>query len=229
VVRLAADRGGGVSWLYVAAKAPLPGEAKTRLGAVIGHEAAAALYGAFLADLSSRLHRAGLPPAWFVSPGSWPVLEPLVGPAVCREQRGATWAARQANLFRDAAADGDPAVVLVASDSPQLDVDAIRQAFAALGRADVVLGPTDDGGYYLVGMHGFHDVLDHVRMSTSSARQDVMRCARALCLRVETVAATFDVDTVEDLHPLAEAVAGRRDLPATARALERLLVPEPRA
>jgi hypothetical protein len=57
----------------------------------------------------------------------------------------------------------------------------------------------------------------------------MMRTARSLGLRVETVAATFDVDTVEDLHPLAEAVAGRRDLPATARELERLLVPEPRA
>jgi rSAM/selenodomain-associated transferase 1 len=217
-----------VSRLYVAAKAPRPGEAKTRLGEAIGHEAAAALYAAFLVDLASRLDRAGLPPAWFVAPGAWPALEPLVGGGPHREQRGATWAARQANLFRDAAAAGVPAVVLVASDSPQLDVNAIHEAFEALAVADVVLGPTGDGGYYLVGMRGFHDVLDGVRMSTSSVLQDVIGAARGRGLRVETVAATFDVDTVADLRLLAGAIARRPDLPATAAVLDRLLTVERR-
>lgn len=207
----------------MAARAPRPGETKTRLGAAIGHEAAARLYAAFLFDLSQRLEAAGLPVAWSVTPGSWRAVAPLVGGGSHREQHGETWGHRQDNLFRDAEAAGERPVVLIASDSPHLGMDVIGAAFAALDTADVVLGPTVDGGYYLVGMRHAYGLLAAVEMGTGCVLQQVERRARELRLRLATVAATFDVDTVDDLAPLAAEVCRRTDLPATAALLPALL------
>ena len=215
--------------LYVAARAPRAGEAKTRLGATVGHDAAARLYGAFLADLSERLRAARLPVAWSVTPGSWPAVSPLVGGGRHREQRGDTWGQRQANLFRDAGAAGECPVVLIASDSPHLELEAVQAAFAALERVDIVLGPTLDGGYYLVGPGPAPDLLARVEMGRSDVLRQVMRRARRLGLRTATVPPTFDVDTAEDLEALAAEVGRRTDLPATAAVLDALSSADPAA
>jgi len=62
------------------------------------------------------------------------------------------WTERQRWLFRTAAARGEERIILVASDSPQLCVSTIIDAFHLLTQHHVVLGPTHDGGYYLIGM-----------------------------------------------------------------------------
>lgn len=209
--------------LYVAARPPRAGEAKTRLGAAVGHDAAARLYGAFLADLSGRLRAARLPVAWSVTPGSWPAVAPVVGGGRHREQRGDTWGQRQANLFRDAEAAGECPVLLIASDSPHLELEAVQAAFAALEQADVVLGPTLDGGYYLVGLRRAPDLLAQVEMGRADVLRQVLGRARRLGLRTATVRPTFDVDAAADLVALAGEVGRRTDLPATAAALDALL------
>ncbi len=105
--------------LYVAAKAPRPGFAKTRLGRAIGHDPAAALAGAFLRDLAARLARAPALPfevAWFITPpDAWPEIAPLVGNlarARVVAQGEGDWGERQRALFRDAAARGERKPVL---------------------------------------------------------------------------------------------------------------------
>jgi rSAM/selenodomain-associated transferase 1 len=219
---LAAVPGEGMTRLYFAAKAPLPGQAKTRLGASIGPAPAADLYRAFLIDLRKRFAKAPFEVAWYAAPGSWPAISPIVGRAFVREQRGEGWAERQANLFRETAAAGEGPVVLAATDSPQLTPERVAEAFAALKRHDLVLGPTPDGGYYLVGMNRFEDVFSGVAMSTASVLKDMLTSARSRQLRVALLETEFDVDMAEDLELLEAEVGRRDDLVASATALARL-------
>jgi len=219
VVAVAA--GQRMNTFYFAAKAPLAGEAKTRLGTSIGMAAAAELYSAFLLDLTQRFRAARFPTRWYLAPGAEAhVLRLTATSPLFRTQRGTDWADRQANLFKACAAEGEARVVLAATDSPQLRPERVEEAFAALALHDAVLGPTHDGGYYLVGMRGgLHDLLEGVEMSTESALDQVLRRARARRLSVALLEAEFDVDSEADLPRLAQEVARRADLPHTAAVL----------
>ncbi|MDQ6709456.1 MAG: TIGR04282 family arsenosugar biosynthesis glycosyltransferase [Candidatus Dormibacteraeota bacterium] len=197
---------------YVAARCPRPGQVKTRLGAVIGHEAAAALYAAFLLDLEAKLGRASFPVCWYVTPGAW-------ADRPHREQGDGDWNARQARLFEEAAGRGEERVVLIASDSPQIDLAVIHEAFSALEHNDLVLGPVEDGGYYLIGMRGWHDVFHGVAMTSSTALHDVVSRAEGLRLSVAFVDPLFDVDVAGDLEHLTAIARVRDDLLHTRQAL----------
>ena len=220
VVTLAARGAGGMNRLYFAAKAPVPGEVKTRLGTSIGMARAATLYSSFLLDIVERFMNAPFEVAWHVTPGSWPHLEPLVGRTnMIRTQRGVTWAERQTYLFKECHADDEERVVLAATDSPQLTVSSVEAAFAALDTHDAVFGPTPDGGYYLVGMRGFHDILANAPMSAVSTLDQVLRRARLHGLSVALLQPEFDVDVAADLGRLAQEARRRPDLAHTAAAL----------
>lgn len=221
--------------LMIAARAPVAGETKTRLGRTIGMERAATLYGGFLRDVGNRFTIADAPYqlAWTFSPPScdFPaVLAELDIPVDDRvrfvPQDGADWGARQTNLLRWAASSYARAV-LIASDSPHLARAVITDAFEALEMRDAVLGRTVDGGYYLIGMRGFHDLLSGVPMSTTSAADTVVTRAGDLGLSLAELPVTFDVDEASDLDLLIDAL--RRDgalAPATLAALRALrLVP----
>ena len=210
--------------LYVAAKAPRPGLVKTRLGRAIGHEAAAALYRAFLRDLGARFTDAPFAVGWYVAPAdAWPAIAPLVDPAGrgtrVLAQGAGDWTARQRALFAGAAARGEGRVILIASDSPQVDVAAVAGAFRQLDRHDLVLGPVYDGGYYLIGMRGWHEVLRGIPMSTGTVARDIIARARGVGLSVGRVAPTFDIDEVGDLQYLQHLPTTRADLVATRAAL----------
>ena len=214
---------------------------KTRLGAAIGMERAAELYAAFLVDLSARFTPGpgedwGFDVGWAFTPAEVDFASVLqqVGcatpPVSVRfvPQHGAGWDARQANILRWAHAQGYERTVLVGSDSPQLPLAVVREAFAALKDHDVAMGRTLDGGYYLIGMRGFHDVLTGVPMSTVSAADALAGRSEALGLRLAELPLTFDVDEERDLHYLRLALApdGAR-APATWAAMLRLRLEAP--
>lgn len=218
--------------LYIAAKAPRPGAVKTRLGRAIGHEAAAALYRAFLRDLAVRFAAAPFALGWYVTPpDAWREIAPLVGQAGAGArvlaQGDGDWTERQRALFRGAAGRGEERVALIASDSPHLTVRAVADAFRQLDRHDLVVGPVHDGGYYLLGMRGWHDVLRGIPMSTGTVLDDVTARARRAGLSVGWVAPTFDVDEVGDLRQLRALPAERQDLAATRAAMTALGLDEP--
>jgi glycosyltransferase A (GT-A) superfamily protein (DUF2064 family) len=218
--------------LYVAARAPRPGFAKTRLGQAIGHGRANALYAAFVRDLAAHLAPAPFPVGWYVTPeNAWEELEalvyppgrpsgPVLGPVLV--QGPGDWAARQQALFTSAPDRGETRTILIASDSPQVTLDPIVDAFSLLERHDLVLGPVDDGGYYLVGMRGPWEVLAGLPMSTRTVRDQIIARAERLGLSVALVDPTFDVDVADDLARLATVAAARDDLPATRAALASL-------
>jgi len=128
------------------------------------------------------------------------------------------WTARQRALFRGAAARGEERVILVASDSPHLTVETVTAAFRALDRHEVVVGPTYDGGYYLIGMRGWHDILHGIPMSTGTVLDDISARAAASGLSVGRVETMFDVDEAADLQRLWCILDARADLPATRAA-----------
>jgi rSAM/selenodomain-associated transferase 1 len=209
--------------LWIAAKAPRPGFVKTRLARSIGDARAAELYAAFLQDLALRF-RDARPLGWYVTPDdSWPELERLVGDqdgALVLPQGEGDWGERQRRLFADAHRRGEQRTVLIASDSPQLETEVVDEAFRALDAHDVVLGPVTDGGYYLIGMRGDHDVLDGIEMSRETVLAAIVARAEQRGCSVALLDQTFDVDDAADLARLRRLVRGRRDLTRTAAVLE---------
>jgi uncharacterized protein len=214
--------------LVIGAKEPVPGMVKTRLGRTIGDVRAAVLYRAFLADLSARFGRTATGAArgydllWAFTPATadFPA---LVGAADGYfAQRGADWTERQRHIFRWTAARGYDRTVLIASDSPQMPARTVSAAFAALDASSAVLAPTYDGGYSLIGQRSGVDILGTVRMSTTTVYDDLRANARERWIALHTLAATWDVDEVSDLHYLSAYLAGPHDAPATAEAVRRL-------
>ncbi|MBA2468103.1 MAG: glycosyltransferase [Chloroflexia bacterium] len=223
------------SLLMIAARAPVSGETKTRLGHAIGMDRAAVLYRAFLRDLADRFdsdaaaasRRYDL--AWTYSPPDRDFASDLAEvtgrPAPVSTlyvpQDGPDWGTRQTNLLRWGADHGYARTVLMASDSPQLTSDIIDGAFAVLDSREIVLGRVRDGGYYLIGMRGFVDILSTVPMSTASAADGVVQSARALGFTIGETEPTFDIDEASDLNLLIEVL---RDDPGLCPASRRALV-----
>jgi uncharacterized protein len=200
--------------LAIVAKYPLPGQVKTRLATGIGHQAAARLYAAFLRDLAERFEPAAAAEdyalVWAQAPGPGDLRE-LVGDGTrLLAQRGVDFADRLHAAAYDLAAAGFQRIVIASSDSPHLPSARVREAFDALDRADVVLGPATDGGYYLVGFRATPtppDLFRGIVMSTPQVLEDTLRRIAHLKLRVHLLSATFDVDEPADLLLLARTLA----------------------
>lgn len=220
--------------LMIAARAPIPGQTKTRLGKALGMDRAAELYRGFLRDLADRFedavseHPGAFDLAWTYSPPEHdfrPELEALTGresPSAVRfvAQDGPDWGTRQTNLLRWGHDQGYTRSVLMASDSPHLPVSTALAAFSLLETRDVVIGRVRDGGYYLIGMCGFHDILTNVAMSTASAADGVVEEAERTGLAVGELPETFDIDEAADLDALTAILAKCPNLcPATRDAL----------
>ena len=233
----------GRGLLLIAAKEPEPEMVKTRLGATIGMTRAAALYAAFLVDLAARFTPCldgdwDFDVGWAFTPAEVnfaSVLERIgcdPQPPAVRfvAQHGDGWDVRQANILAWGHEQGYKRIVLIGSDSPQLPFAVVRDAFAALVDHDVAMGRTLDGGYYLIGMRGFHDVLTGVPMSMASAADALAARTRGLGLRLAELPVGFDIDEERDLKHLRRALApDGACAPATWAALRRLGLDGPTA
>lgn len=142
-------------------KAPRPGTVKTRLTPRVTMDEAAELYRAFILDtlhLAQRTAAASLFVAWTPDDGRTELgsaLGCLGDPYVnWLRQRGSHLGERLSNAFTAFRQDGWEKTVVLGGDSPLLPPAYVEEAFEALDRHDVVLGPADDGGYYLIGLGG---------------------------------------------------------------------------
>jgi rSAM/selenodomain-associated transferase 1 len=202
--------------LIVIGKAPLAGQSKTRLSPPLSSDDAALLYRAFLVDTLELAKSLGWEGTSLIHPrGHAPLLRSLVSGVHLLEQprNGLGHALQYAFEWHFAA--GYELVVLIGSDSPTLGSEPIRASEAAIyNGADLVIGPTPDGGYYLIGMRQPHvGVFQGVAWSTTEVYAQTLRRAAELKLRVHSVDEWYDVDEPSDLDHL------RRDLAASSEAV----------
>ncbi|MXY97180.1 MAG: glycosyltransferase, partial [Gemmatimonadetes bacterium] len=140
-------------------KAPRPGTVKTRLTPRVTTDEAAELYRAFILDTlhqAQRIAGTDLFVAWTPDDGRTELLKALGCPGDpdvnWHRQRGSHLGERLSNAFSAFRQHGWEKTVVLGGDSPLLPREFVEEAFEALDRHDVVLGPADDGGYYLIGL-----------------------------------------------------------------------------
>jgi rSAM/selenodomain-associated transferase 1 len=210
--------------LAIVCRNPEVGRVKTRLIPALGEDGARLLYRAFLHDLGARFSGRPYDLLWAYTPeGGRPPASLTPGLAVAQE--GPDLSHRLLHLFRWATASGYGATVVISSDVPHLQRDVVEAGFAALAARDVVLAPSEDGGYHLVGMCQPHDIFTMIPMSTPLVREQTRAVVAERGLTLGLLAADFDVDVPEDLQCLAERLHADPSLEAgeTARTLSRLL------
>ena len=192
---------------------PEMGKGKTRLAAMLGKESTFLLYRALLADTAWKISRISFaqPVAALASGEGHPEAPPdPLGRASFSAflrigQAGDSFGARLGGAFERVLALGFEQIVLVGTDSPELEVGDLTCAFQLLEKHDVVLGPAADGGYYLIALKTFHPGLfEGISWSTSAVFEQSVAKARSLGLSVGTTACRGDVDYVEDLIMLRQ-------------------------
>ncbi len=202
-------------FLSVVAKRPAPGQTKTRLCPPLDGVAAAALYECFLQDTLALMRRipAVCRALAYAPPAELAYFRSLAPDFTLVPQLGADLGERLDNLLtgllQEAGASGHSQAVVMDSDSPTLPPGYLVDAFQALDRgADVVLGPCEDGGYYLIGLNRPQPrLLRDVTMSTHYVLQDTLAIARDLGLTVALLPTWYDVDTAAELERLAQELA----------------------
>jgi len=190
--------------LVIMAKAPRTGHVKTRLARVLAPEAIVALYRCLIEDTLALARAVGAQRIAVVCPsGHQDELARWLGIEVIG-QEGDGLPAGLESAFRILLAAGCRRVIALDGDSPHLPAETVSRGFALLERHDLVVGPTADGGYYLVGATRPHrGLFDDGGIGTRTALRALLARARALELRVALTEQWYDVDDGDDLARLA--------------------------
>jgi uncharacterized protein len=197
--------------LVIMAKAPRPGAVKTRLASSLSAETVTDFYCCLLDDtLALARSLEDVEVAIMCPEPDVNQLARLSGSEASGNevsvvaQKGEGLAAGLTSVFAHFAEDGKRRVIAFNSDSPHLPRSVLEGAFETLAAHDVVVGPTHDGGYYLVGAKASHPTLfAHDGMGTESALERLLSRARALGLSVGFADRFYDVDIADDLSRLA--------------------------
>jgi hypothetical protein len=186
-------------------KYPEKGQVKTRLAASIGDERALKLYKRFLLNILSTLNKGTFlfylcfyPADALESVRKWLGQDYLYMP-----QQGVDLGERMKNGFMEAFAMNFKRVALIGSDIPGLPLEFIDEAFASLKEKDVVIGPSLDGGYYLVGFS--HEkfspqAFKGIPWSTERVFEETMKILEREGLTVHTLKPLRDIDKMDDLR-----------------------------
>jgi len=210
--------------LLVFAKTPKPGRVKTRLVDAVSAEVAAALHEACIADtLRLVLKMRGCDVFLFAAGGTSyfrRLAKKQKSGARVRvlPQRGADLGARMENAFRKCFSMGYRKVVVIGTDTPWMGAERVRRAFAELKANDVVIGPAEDGGYYLLGMRKMvAEIFRGIPWSTERVLELTLKKITASKLQKRLLRRDFDLDRPEDLRRAARMLKkSRRTAPALA-------------
>src|SRR6266545_205625 len=194
--------------LAVMAKAPVPGSVKTRMVPPLTQEEAAALYRAILRDQLEHLTRLAAIDLYVAfTPDDAAVLMKSIVPAAfeCFPQRGEDLGERMQEIFVELWRRGHRNLVLIGSDVLAVPLDFFRETYSALNCDEkrVVFGPSQDGGYYLVGMNQpTPEIFDGMTWSFDLIVVQTTEKLTRLGIAVKLLPAWFDIDTIEDLKRL---------------------------
>jgi len=209
----------------VVAKAPVPGEAKTRLGADVGDVAAAELAAAALLDtlavcvrtFPGRCHLALAGDLGAAARGS--ELRTALRSWHVFDQVGTTFGARLAHAHLTLAATSTAPVVQIGMDTPQVTPALLADAAGQLRPGRGVLGPAHDGGWWLLGLSrpAVAQVLTGIPMSTGRTAFETRRALVGWGVAVATAPALRDVDTIADAAVVAREAPTTRFAEAWSR------------
>jgi len=191
--------------LIVFAKEPEKGKVKTRLSGCLSPRQCLKLYKGLLKEtvVLARSAGCGQKIIAYDSGGQNPeFLKKIAGDFKFHRQKGRGLGERMFNAFKSALADQAKAVI-IGSDSPGLPVSRIRRAFELLDENDLVLGPANDGGYYLIGLKKpCQKIFTGIEWSSRSVFKKTL--VRAGKLKKKTAVLDFwhDIDTPQDLKYL---------------------------
>ena len=194
------------SAIVIMAKQPVPGNVKTRLCPPLTPVQAADLYEAFLIDTSvlvSSIENADAFIACDPDTARDYFSRTLSFPMTCIPQGPGDLGSRLSRISFQVFSRGYRKLIVLASDTPHLPQDSVRQAFARLDRIDVVLGPCDDGGYYLIGSR-FHEpgLFAGISWSTADVLDQTIGRVRDAGMTCELLPPCYDIDTKEDAERL---------------------------
>jgi uncharacterized protein len=209
--------------LVVMAKAPIPGAVKTRLAPPLTQEQATEFYRALLLDQLD--HLAALDSAdlyvAFSPSNAGPLIESLLPAGYgCFPQRDGDLGARMAGVFGELWRRGHGNVMVIGSDLPPVPLGTLREGFQQLSTGrQVVLGPSRDGGYYLIGMnHPSPEIFSHMTWSHERVLTETTAKLARLGIDFRLLADWFDIDTSADMEHLQAIVD-----PTTRASMKRTL------
>jgi rSAM/selenodomain-associated transferase 1 len=212
--------------LIIFAKAPEPGQVKTRLSPPLTSDQAAHLHEVFMLDVvraTQSLH--GVTQWLSCAPSTThPFFRRLSRRFRLRllTQTGDTLGERMASAMRQTLDSGATRVVLIGTDIPTLPGTIIRDAFRLLRRADVVLGPACDGGYYLVGVsRRVPPIFDEIPWGRSTVLEATLTHVNRLGLRCRLLPFWYDVDGLPSLRLLAAHLVSLRNVIGSSRGTTR--------
>jgi rSAM/selenodomain-associated transferase 1 len=201
--------------LLVFAKAPEPGAVKTRLTSLLSEGEAARLYDAFLRDSLDAYRTLDADVRLYLTPASGERAEDLAPDGVTAHvQRGEGLGDRMLNAFVETFVAGYERVVVIGTDHPTLPLAFVERAFEELGPPlATVLGPSDDGGYYLLGMNEVYPQLFRgMTYSHPDVFTDTLQRAHATPASISILPTWYDVDTPAALRRLAADLATGSEL-----------------
>lgn len=197
--------------IIIFVKAPVPGNVKTRLVPPLSYDQAAELYRAWAKEAfknAAGLQSAHVEVAYAAHP-KIPTPDWLYNgqiPADYFMQSDGSLGERLIHAFTRAFTNGMERVVIIGSDSPGLPFKYFEDAFNHLNSKDIVLGPSQDGGYYLIGLSKSlrPEIFQNISWSTSLVFAQTLNAAAQIGLSTELLPEYFDIDTFHDLEKLRD-------------------------
>ena len=223
--------------LCIMAKAPEAGQVKTRLCPPLSPEGAAEISRCFIRDKAAQVREvAGAEPVLAYAPDTAAFVFQALAPGfTLLPQGGGDLTARLLSVLDRLFAEGFDAAIMIDSDTPTLPTGLLERAVSVLtaGEHDLVLGPSEDGGYYLIALRRpCPQLFEGIPWSTPAVLEETLRRARTLGFRTLALHPWYDVDTGDDLARLtAELAVGAGGGPRHTRrfVLERLAGRSPTA
>ena len=203
--------------VLVFAKPVRPGHVKTRLRGLLTAQEAAEVHLACVKDTAAMVASVGGYRKWLLAAGQFDSARNLARQA----QLSSRWrlgvqadrdlGERLACAFRSHFRAGVRKVVVVGTDTPWMDPQRIVRAFQLLDATDVVIGPTDDGGYYLIGARRpVPEMFRGIRWGTGEVFEQTVAALRKANASYRLLPRDFDLDRPEDLHRAARLLRRRK-------------------
>lgn len=211
--------------LLVFAKVPRPGHVKTRLTPVLTPAEAAQLYAAFLRDALQLYVQMGVDVRLYLAPSRPDDLDWVPEAVSVYEQEGEGLGPRMQNAFREVFEAHYERAVVIGTDHPTLPGSFVRQSFTSLeADSSICIGPSEDGGFYLLGMNAFYPQLfEGMTYSHDKVFTNTLARIGTTDARLTVLPRWYDVDTSDTLERMVEDLAQvEHELPHTRSVVDDL-------